>query len=828
MNHISAQIERERESKPLLRVLAAFFIKKRIYFILIFILLFQFGFLFISQRAYAATHDLVTDTNWDIRIDGEQAGDKLGRYNISYGDINYDSVDDLILTVKSPIGYSGRTGINITYVIYSTLLDTLRSTKIIDLSNSANYNLKIVAAETGDFSDYYVATAVDLNNNSKKDLVLGQGYTDHAAITDTGAVYVIYDSILDNYSGTGNLVDLSDTNIYNVKFVGAATENYLGYSYNSKFDFNGDGKKDLLLNADTASGTNGSGSGSVYIIYNDLLATFTGVGTVVNLSNSANYNIRIDGPTSDTWTETYVVGNHSDVNNDGVDDVIIYTPWSSNGLVYSGSAYVIFSTILDSYTGTGNVLDLADPTKYNLRFDGPKDNTSAVSASFGYSVTQVADLNNNGNNDIIFVDSYLGNNGRDGSGSVFIVYDSLLTTYTGTGNNISLTSSSNYTVRYDGDITGSILGEDTHAVDINNDGKLDFIMDAVGSSAVYVIDNSLFASYASTGNLVDMANASSYTTLYTHTGGFLSAPANAVDLNNDGKIDFVLSDSYTDYNGRSDSGSVYIIYNFPHVIIPPTSSVIRNTVPIVLTGNITSTSSVTTIGNVEYNVDSNAFGDSGWNSCSADDGTFDSNQEAYTCTIHTISIGSHTVHIRAHDSDGSYTPQGLYIPVSVTYTNTITSPAPSSSHSSGGSTVRSRYTNLMAMGNIQMANELKNQFPNQFLREGVLAKDVAPIVSSSTIATESSSQTQNFTSAIFTKPLSLGMTSNDVRRLQTLLATKPEIYPEGLITGYFGSLTKKAVQSFQLKYGVVSSKSDSGFGLVGPKTRMKLQEVFGN
>jgi hypothetical protein len=155
-------------------------------------------------------------------------------------------------------------------------------------------------------------------------------------------------------------------------------------------------------------------------------------------------------------------------------------------------------------------------------------------------------------------------------------------------------------------------------------------------------------------------------------------------------------------------------------------------------------------------------------------------------------------------------------------------PVTTSSRSRGGSTVQSRYSNLVAMGNIQMANELKNQFPNQFLTEEVIAKDVAPIVISSTIATESSSQTQNFTSAIFTKPLSLRMTSNDVRRLQTLLATKPEIYPEGLITGYFGPLTEKAVQNFQLNYDVVTLKSDAGFGFVGPKTRAKLQEVFGN
>jgi len=88
-------------------------------------------------------------------------------------------------------------------------------------------------------------------------------------------------------------------------------------------------------------------------------------------------------------------------------------------------------------------------------------------------------------------------------------------------------------------------------------------------------------------------------------------------------------------------------------------------------------------------------------------------------------------------------------------------------------------------------------------------------------------QTQNTTSVIFTTPLYIGLQSADVRRLQTLLATKPEIYPEGLITGYFGPLTQKAVKNFQLNYGVVASGSDPGFGYVGPMTRAKLQEVFG-
>jgi len=84
----------------------------------------------------------------------------------------------------------------------------------------------------------------------------------------------------------------------------------------------------------------------------------------------------------------------------------------------------------------------------------------------------------------------------------------------------------------------------------------------------------------------------------------------------------------------------------------------------------------------------------------------------------------------------------------------------------------------------------------------------------------------NLPSAKFTHPLYLGMISKAVRRLQTLLTTMPNIYPQGYITGYFGKLTKKAVQKFQEQYNLATPQ-DPGYGYVGPKTRGKLFEVFG-
>ncbi len=69
---------------------------------------------------------------------------------------------------------------------------------------------------------------------------------------------------------------------------------------------------------------------------------------------------------------------------------------------------------------------------------------------------------------------------------------------------------------------------------------------------------------------------------------------------------------------------------------------------------------------------------------------------------------------------------------------------------------------------------------------------------------------------------------NDVTALQNFLKSQgADVYPEGLVTGYFGNLTKAAVGRFQIKQGIVTSTSDVGYGNVGPKTRAKINSLLG-
>lgn len=83
----------------------------------------------------------------------------------------------------------------------------------------------------------------------------------------------------------------------------------------------------------------------------------------------------------------------------------------------------------------------------------------------------------------------------------------------------------------------------------------------------------------------------------------------------------------------------------------------------------------------------------------------------------------------------------------------------------------------------------------------------------------------------FTVNLEYGQKGDDVRYLQVFLKAQGlEIYPEGLVTGYFGPLTQAAVIRFQEKYRddiLAPWEITEGTGFVGKTTRVKLNELLG-
>ena len=80
-----------------------------------------------------------------------------------------------------------------------------------------------------------------------------------------------------------------------------------------------------------------------------------------------------------------------------------------------------------------------------------------------------------------------------------------------------------------------------------------------------------------------------------------------------------------------------------------------------------------------------------------------------------------------------------------------------------------------------------------------------------------------------TANLQYGDRGDDVELLQTWLAKDSEIYPEAIVSGWFGPLTKAAVIRFQEEYTedvLAPWNLTSGTGYVGSTTRDKLNELY--
>jgi len=77
--------------------------------------------------------------------------------------------------------------------------------------------------------------------------------------------------------------------------------------------------------------------------------------------------------------------------------------------------------------------------------------------------------------------------------------------------------------------------------------------------------------------------------------------------------------------------------------------------------------------------------------------------------------------------------------------------------------------------------------------------------------------------------LFFGMRDSQVSCLQEFLKLQGvDVYPEGLVTGFFGSLTQQAVIRFQERYAadiLAPIGLARGTGIVGPQTRAKINQL---
>jgi hypothetical protein len=274
--------------------------------------------------------DLTTlDGNNGFVVKGANLNDFSGVSVSDAGDLNGDNIDDLLIGA-SQVDLGERQDVGATYVVFGR--ENGFSNEI-NLSDLGSNGLTINGIAAGDNSGFSVSSLGDINSDGFADIGIG------APNENEGQGYVIF--------GTGNgfsqdilsLSDLNGTNGFTLNGIDA--NDLLGTSISSAGDLNNDEIDDFVI---SASGSNEEAGTSYVIFGRDAGETF---GATLNLADlNINQGFSINGISASTRSGESV-SDLGDVNQDGIDDLIIGAPQAvpTEDLSNAGEAYVVFGRV---------------------------------------------------------------------------------------------------------------------------------------------------------------------------------------------------------------------------------------------------------------------------------------------------------------------------------------------------------------------------------------------------------------------------------------------------------------------------------------------------
>ncbi|MBP9781326.1 hypothetical protein KBC89_01590 [Candidatus Woesebacteria bacterium] len=597
-------------------------------------------------------YDLTNLDTVNYRIDGPTS-DEVFPFERGYDLADLDDDGNLDLVGGTWASNNGANSGSV-YVVYNVF--SRFSNKVLDLSNTDNYDLRIDgAAAYEELPDGEIVIA-DIDNDAALDVIISTGWADHNG-SDSGSVYVIKNQLFRSLTGIGpsKSLNLSDTSNFSFRIDGSAGKIF-GYAVVEVVDLNGNNQADLVVSS-------GWGGNEFYIFYDSLLTTFTGANKIVNIGTSTNYNQRFYDSGGGRFSARALV--IVDLNNDGNLDIVV----SRYGVLY-----VIYNDILiNTDDALGTLYNMTDSSSFSFSLS----EESIGSLTPGVFSIGIGKLDDDDLNDLVIGAPYADYNDRVDSGSLYILYDEEFTALSG-----SQTLAGNYSVRLDGVAAGDRLGWNSYPMifDFDADSQNDLLFfspwadngSILDSGVAYLMKNSNLIALGKTGVATDL------TSIQSETIRFIESASNYLnsrtypqirDLNQDSKPDFIFASMYADNNG-TDNGSIYMIYNFPHSITA-TASRLSTDSNYEIAGVVTATESVTSIMGVEFSASNDPLGE--WNVCDPSDGNFDSSTENFTCGTGVSDNLSHTYYVRAYDANRSYTAVNQYALVTISAESTSSS-----------------------------------------------------------------------------------------------------------------------------------------------------------